>query len=253
MKSTDQNLNNPLRIGDIDLLREAESWRNPTVQLITQEEYDLLQTKDPLTIYVIHGSNPHRMYLGDCMIHEDSRSCKYLVGMDESKAYVLYMSIRDNGIDKIVPISRYKNPQDAIDAMNMCHNAGSHQKTNMVLFNSIAAFIDNHISVNDLVIGVLCIFGYERDPRLQNIIEVAISFGVKSSKLDIPVIFREELPSMGDRYENSLFDLYSDVYNIIVKYDFFKDERYHNSCDKLDLSSPIYDIMKAADKYANGI
>lgn len=248
MKSNNQNLDHVLSVNNIDLQREVDSWKVPTVKKITQDLYDLIQVKDPLTIYVIDGANDGRIYLGEHLIPKQQTSTNYLVGINQAtKEYVLYMNLIDNYQDCLIPISRYKNPDDAFDAMTMCMNAGSHQTINLALFTSIAAFIDGYITVNDLILGIISLLGFRNDPRLQTIMEVSISFGVNQNKSDLPALFREELPSMAKRYDNNLFDLYAKIYNIIVKYNFFKDKKYHIGTENIDLTDPISDIVRASE------
>lgn len=244
MKSTYQNLDNVMSIGNIDLQREVDSWKVPTVEKISQELYDLIQVKDPLKIYVISDSNDGRIYFGDHLIPKEQTSSKYVIGIDKvTNEYVLYMNLVDEHSDHLIPISRYSDPQDAFDAMNMCSNAGSHERINLALFTSICAFIDEYITIHDLILGIISLLGFKNDPRLQTVIEVSLSFGANQNKSDLPSIFKEELPFMQERYSNNLFKLYGMIYNVIVKYDFFKDKEYHRDVENIDLTKPIADII----------
>lgn len=246
MNSTDHNLNNPLLIDGIDLSREVSSWKSPTVELITQEMYDLLQVKDPLKIYVISDSNDARMYLGDARIPNDRASSKYFVGIDKNtREYLLYMNIPKGSFDMMVPISRYHDPKEAFDALSLYSNAGSHQNIELALYVTIAAFIDSLTNVNDVVIGIMSFLGYKNDPRLQHLIELALSYGAAHSKYDVSPELLDRLTSESS-YGNPLFNIYLKIYKTLEKYNFFKDDKYHQGLDKLDLSKPIADIISSA-------
>lgn len=252
MYSTDHNINNPLSINGIDLSKKVESWRSPTIQIVSQEMYDLLQIKDPLTIYVIHGDKEGRMYFGEHLIQKDTVSSKYFIGIDnERHEYVLYMNIRDSGKDKLVPISRYDNPITAFDALTLCSNSGSHQNTALSLFSVIASFIDGLTNVNDLVLGSICLFGYKNDPRLQHLIEIALSYGAVHAKYEVSSELLGRLANEPAQGGNPLFRIYLDVYKTIEKYNFFRDDMYHQGVDKLDLSEPIADIIAAIGEYTS--
>lgn len=242
MKSTDTNLNNPCSIDNIDLHKTVSSLEFPNVVVTTQDLYDLMQVKDPLTIYVISDGKDRRIYYGETILSKANVDCKYLIGIDDKREYVLYMNIAEGYYDRLIPISRYKDPQDAVNALIISNNIGSTEKVDMQLYNSISAFIDGSVNVHDFIVGVLCIFGFKNDPRLSVVIDIGIGFGANHSSLDLPVIFREELPTLADRYNNNLFKLYSDIFNVVVKYDFFKDEKYHIGIQHLNLSSAISDF-----------
>lgn len=245
MESTDQNLNEPLRVGDIDLQKEVDSWRSAIVQVINQEVYDLMNYHDPLTIYVIHDAIDGRIYLGDHLIQKDSISSKYLVGIDNTNMqYVLYMNIVERHMDRLIPICRYNDPEAAFNAMLMATNAGSVDKIVLSLYSVIAAYIDGNVSIHDFIMGIISFGGYKNDPRLQMVIDIATNFGVHQCREDLPVIFKEELSELDDRYDNGMFSIYSNIYNTIVKYNFFKDDKYHNGFERLDLNQPITDIIK---------
>lgn len=243
MKSTDHNLNNPLRIGNIDLAREAESWQLPNVLFVTQEFYDLIKIKDPLTIYKITDSKDQRMYYGDHRIDVEKIGIKYLIGPSKKYGeYILYMNKIYDHNDHLIEIARYDDPQKAINAMILCNNAGNHTATDIKIYNAIISFIDEDISLHDLLISFLCIFGYKEDPRLQDVIETVISYNDNNSR-NFSDLFRYEIVNYANTFDNPLYGLYSDFYNVIVKYDFFKDQKYHKGLESLDLSDVINDII----------
>lgn len=246
MNSTDHNINNPLCIDGIDLMQTAESWTTPSIKITTQEEYDRLRVHDPLTIYMIHEAKDKRVYLGDVLInHSHSHNgIKYFVGIDDSSyEWILYINIIHGHSDRMIPLCRYKDPQMALNALSMYSNVGSHEKLEVSLYSAICAFLDKMIPLHDLIIGSLCLVGYKSDPRIQMIADVAVSYGVMSYNDDLPQLFREDLPNMSSQFDNPLFDVYADLFNVFVKYNMFRDKKYHEGFDRLDLKNPIKDII----------
>lgn len=244
MNSTDHNINNPLCIDGIDLMQTADAWKTPSIKLISQDEYDMLRVHDPLTIYMIREAKDRRIYLGDVLIKHSPNGVKYFLGIDDrSHEYVLYVNIIQKHSDHMIPLCRYRDPQMAFAALNMYSNVGSHEKLELSLYSTICAFLDKIIPLHDLIVGTMCLFGYNSDPRVQMLTDVAISYGVKSYRDDLPQLFREDLPQMSTQFNNPLFDVYSELFNVFIKYDMFRDKKYHEGFDKLDLKDPIKDIL----------
>lgn len=252
MRSTDTNLNNPLQIDNIDLQREVESWKCVKVEIVEQDFYDLMGKHDPFVMYVISDSKDQRMYLGDLLITNNESESSYFISFDNNiNKYVLNVNVKKNYQNFLVPISKYDKAQDAIDAMKLSMNAGSHEKLNLTIYSLLAAFIDEKTTLHNLIIGLISLFGYKNDIRLQDINQVAISYGVLqyNTDRDLPRVFKEDLPLFSNQYNNSIFDIYNDLYNIIIKHDMIKKNKYHNiSINDLDLSSPIKDILEIFQK-----
>ena len=244
MKSTDHNLNNPLRIGTIDLMREVENWTLPNVSPVSQDFYDLLQTKDPNTIYIIKDSKDGRMYFGDHLILKNKTILNYVLGIDNTSnaKYVLYMNQIYNFQDNLIEIARFEDPQIAINTLNLYNNIGSHNSIEIKLYNLLIMYIDESISLHNLITSILCVFGYSNDPRLQQVIETAITYQQNNTKL-FNELFIHVLGNYAKTSANELYKFYNDLYNIILKYNFFKDKKYHCSLENLDLSNIISEII----------
>lgn len=255
MRSTDTNLNNPLQIDNIDLQREIESWNHVTIEIIDQNLYDLKEKHDPFVMYVIKDSKDNRMYLGDLLIPNSYSESTYLISFDNNmNQYVLNLNIKERFQNFIVPISKYINAQDAIDAMKLSMNAGSHEKINLSIYTLLSAFIDDKIMLHQLIVGLISLFGYKNDPRLQQLNQTAISYGVLQhisiKNKDLPSMYIEDLPKFSNQYNNSLFDIYNDLYNVIIKHGITNKEKYHNvSINDLDLKDPIKDIINIQYNY----
>lgn len=248
MKSTDYNLNDPFAIDSIHLQRTLDSSHYPNIEHVDQNFYDLIQVKDPNTVYIINDSTDGRVYYGDILILKERNDVSYLIGTDKNGNYVLYMNSVVGFNDKLIEICKYKDPQDAINSLNLFNNAGSHQPINLKIYSTIIPYIDNNISINDLILGIIVIFGFKNDPRFQYLIETSRQYILEvNGKIDkdLPPLWREELRHFKDRYPDSLFTYYSNIYDIMVKYNFFKDERYNLDINEHpDLSDVINDIIK---------
>lgn len=255
MRSTDTNLNNPLQIDNIDLQREIESWKHITIEIVDQDFYDLMGQHDPFVMYVIKDSKDNRMYLGDLLITNTESDSTYFISFSNTtKRYVLNVNIKNNFQTFLVPLSTYGNAQEAIDAMKLAMNAGSHDKLNLSIYTLLSAFIDDKVILHQLIVGLISLFGYRDDQRLQQVNQTAVSYGVfqynSTDDKCIPKMFIEDLPKFSYQYDNSLFDMYNDLFNVMIKHELVKKNKYKNvSINDLDLSAPIKDIIDIRDKY----
>lgn len=247
MKSTCHNLNNPLRIDTIEMFKKVDSTDFPNVLFINQYSYDLIQTKDPFTIYRITDAEDGRMYYGDTLIPKDKINCKYLVGPSNVPGeYILYMDKIDNYVDDLIIIATFDNPQKAINAMVRFNNIGNHTIIHKKIYDLLYNYIDNLISLHDLIISFISLFGYKDDPRLQKLIEIITMYDVsdnKSKNKDLPMTVKDRLPFIVKEVNNPLMNYYIDYYNIILKYNFFKDDKFNVSKSKLNLSDVIKEII----------
>lgn len=241
MKSTDMNINNPLSIDSINMQRTTDYQRAPKIEFISAFLYDRLVSKDPMTIYVISEPGVERMYLGDILIEEQKTSCKYLMGVDDdTHEYLIIMHIKQPNGSRLVPITRYTDINVAVNVLLKYNNAMSHQKDGLSIYTSISAYIDKFIDINDLIISIIAMYGYKNDPRLQKIINVYNSYHQNNDPL-MSSLFITQLQSFADTYNNKLFYYYKGLYEVIEKYDFFKDDKYHHG-DLPNLSSAVKDI-----------
>lgn len=245
MKSTDHNLNNPTKVNVIELLREISSLSTPNIEIVSQKFYDLIQIKEPNTLYFINDSNPPRIYFGEILISNDKCEGKYFITTgNRINEYDLYLKEEIYGNDKLIKICKYDDPQKAIDALNLYNNIGSHDKISISLYNILINYIDKDISLNDLLLGIFTIFGFKEDPRLQELIQLTFTYEQNSNdKTDISPMLRCEIRNFRDKYPLSLYRIYSNLYDIIVKYYFFKDEKYHSDVNFINLSEIIKDII----------
>lgn len=251
MNSTDHNINNPFQKSCINLLKTVESWKMPTfVGYISQEEYDLIKIHDPNSIYAVNTDNGVVLYLGDIKIEAPEIKNKYYIGMNDNKEYVVYMDQNSGtgdyftGLQNLVPICTYADPQVAIDQLSKFNRVGSHNYRDISIYSLLKSYIDKEISTHELIISILVEFNFREDPRLQNLIEFAMSHNVHKCMKEFPAFYSGQIRVMKDNKPESLFVLYSNLYDLVVKYNFFKDKKYQELSDDLNLSTEINDIVK---------
>ena len=243
MHSTDYNINAPLKKLEIELQRRVSSWKFPTHILVTEEEYNLMKIHDPHTIYHIKDSNTDRSYYGDILIQGESFNIKYLMSIDDNK-YIIYTNVLAGTSSKadLIPLCIYDDPQIAINKLSEFNRIGSHYKIDLDIYNMIVNYINKDISTHDLIIGILVTFGYREDPRLQNAIQFIVGHGGNKCMKEFPPVLVDQITRMRDLYPDSLYPFYSNLYDLIVKYDFFMDVKYKE--DGINLSKEISEISK---------
>lgn len=251
MKSNNSNINNPFKVNEINLQEQICST-NINVVNVSKEEYDLMIIHDPTTIYVTTDKFGRILtYIGDCMIENNNIINKYYISIDDKNIYTIYMDnavtdFKNNflGYQKLIPICRYNDPQDAIDALAKFNKIGSHNKIDFDIYNIIKSYIDKNISTHEFIIGILIIFNFKEDPELQVIIENCISHNANNCNYEFPINYSIYILKFKKYHPYSLFRIYSDLYDLLLKYDFFKDKKYQNNFDNLDMSNVISEISK---------
>ena len=247
MKSTDYNLNNPMSIDSIGLQKVYDAWKNPTVQDVTKEYYDLLQTKDPHTIYVITDVYPVRVYYGDLLVSSGDVGVKYVMGpSDKYGEYVIYMWRKYNFQDTMIEVCRYNDQQKAVDALNKYNKVGAHDAISNSVYEILNSYIDEEISIHNMIMGIIAAFGFKDDPRFNELNSKFMPYGMINNNpfRDIPIIAVEMIKRRAENDKDSLFKYYYGVYNEVFIYNFFKGEKYKNYTDMRDLSEEVQRICK---------
>jgi len=243
MRSTDHNINNPLKTIDIDTFRTINSWNSFKFISITQEEYDLMQIHEPYTLYHIKDSKDNRYYVGDMLIENEIKKVKYLLSIDDNKLYTIYMNQVDTyNNSELIPICSYEDPQVAINKLSEFNRVGSHFDKPLMIYNILINYIEKIISTHEFIIGILDIFGYKEDPRLQDVIQFIVGHNEHKWQKEFLPFLSNEISRMRDLYPDSLYPYYSNLYDLIVKYNFFTDKKYNET--DVNLSKEIDEIIK---------
>lgn len=254
MNSTDHNINNPMGGSTIELLRMIDANVTYTMVCVTQETYDMMSSHDPNTMYIISDSPDKRIYIGDTLIRSNNTTKKYFIGQEDVNRYIIYMNTKSGNFiesDYLVPICMYDNAQSAIDALSKFNKVGSHIKLDNDIYNIIISYIDKHLSTHEFIVSIISAYNFKEDPLLQQIIQFAISYGVHKCMKEFPSFFVTQLSRMRTTESRSLLVMYSNLYDLMVKYDFFKGKKYQLDVDTIndiDLSKEISDISQAVYK-----
>lgn len=249
MKSTDHNLNNPMRIGAIDNSNISDAL---AVQSLSQEEYDMLATKDPYTMYIINESRD--MYIGVMKYQASIVNHMYLLGPSSVREhFTLYSSNTDMfGNTKLCSICSYDNIQTAVNALSYYNNIGGHGYTSKQIAAVINSYIDKSIGIHDLLIGIISIAGFKHDINFQELMNFLGQFlKVVASTTDVPLWFRKELLCMKNS-KNPLMNIYSNLYDLVIKYDFFKGHEFQTDPLTRPLSGVLSDIDEIFINYLRG-
>lgn len=242
MKSIDNHIQSPNSIRWID--PQNLFLHSNEVHHINQDEYDMHSTHDPSTVYVIMDSPTDKMYIGDYEIPKEAHSRQYLMSYnDKENVYKIYLNLISNYRDNLVPVAKYKDVNDAIKALHAYKSVGYHTKAAAATYQAIANYIDEIYGINEAIISIISAFGYRDDPRMQYLNEAAISYGVTNKDRDLPQYYRAALHNLKDRKPDSVIVTYSDIYDVFVKYNFFKEINSEN------LSDPVNDIIVCINRY----
>lgn len=213
--------------------------RMPEVKPVPQDFYDLMTSHDNNTLYVISDSNEPISYLGDIRVYDYKN--KYFIGQNINGYYVIYKNEYICKSSELIPICIYDNPQAAIDDLSRFNRVGSHVKRDFDIYNIIKSYINRDISTHDFIIAILTIFNFTESSGLYSIIEVAVTYCETNSKLEFSSSYLEIIGKINSSYPNTIFTIYSKLYDLLIKYNFFKDKKYR--VDNVNLSLEIENIF----------
>lgn len=247
MNSTDHNLNNPMEVDSIYLHPTIDANKAIQVQFLTREKYDLLNPKDPYVVYIVdEGNGEINKYYGEILVKNGpSKINRYVMGpsIDKYGEYNIYAN-NIFGNTGLTYIATFKDVQTAIDMLHLYNNTGTHSDISIKIYKIVVSYINKNISIHELLISIISELGYKNTPELQHTIQLAITFNALECKNDLPIIFREELHDVMEWSNNCTTKLYAIFYDLVVKYNFFKDDKYHKDELKvLDLSDFIRDVL----------
>lgn len=252
MKSTDNNINNPLSKTSIDIKSMIDSVSAGfTTVIIPYFEYVIMQLHDPTVMYVISDSPKGDVYIGDHLCARAKNDRKYLMTYDDlRKDYAVYVNMTDEYIDHLVEICRYKEPQTALDAVITYNMIGGHDEIHLKLHQIITEYIYRELGVNESIIGMISAAGYRDDSRLQIFNQFAVDAKLISDDKTLPSNLFEKICDMSRKAPASLATLYVSLYNTFVRYKFFKAEMYKRKKENdIDLSNEIYSFYTVLNSW----
>ena len=236
-------LENPMHVDQIDIAKQL-SKNLPSIHMVTEEEYTLIQIPDPNHIYVITDSEDRKIYLGEVLIMNNRPKRLYLIGSSNSFGeYTMYLNITRGFENELIEIAKYYNAQDAIEALNVFNRVGGHDQLTLQTHTIICQYIQKELSLNDMLIGIISIFGYKDDLRLQEVIMSTKMLGAHHYKETLPVLLIEEVVNW--KYSPSpLYVAYSLLYDLVVRKEFFKSKEFRfKEIEDLNLSEVIEEVF----------
>lgn len=243
MRSTDHNLNNPMEVGTINLYPSIDCTKLSEIVRIPMEMYELIKIKDPTCIYIITDSPTKKVYYGDWLVEDGKVERLYLLGpSDKFGEYTLYLNETDGIHDSLIKICRYSDPQAAINDLNKFNRVGSHQQTNLRIYNVVSQYITKDISIHDMLVGIISLFGYRDSNKLQSLLQTTTAYRADTNRNDLPMALKNALLSFKN-IKNPVFGFYADLYDLVTSYDFFKGRDFQKDPDDLDLSKVINKVV----------
>ena len=169
------------------------------VRPLTNNEYQLIQSKDPYTIYVI--TDRDTMYYGDTLIERDFYRLTYVMGIDsETNEYIIFKNLSDGkGADYFCEVRRYSDVNKAINDLRMSTIGQQHKVYYGKWTSLLHLYINNELTLHNLLIGIISSVGYDNDPLFQHIVQ------------KVP----HEISANWDESENKLERMYKHLYNLI--------------------------------------
>ena len=229
-------------------------------EVVSRKEYDALIHHDPTTIYfVLEVSGRTTTYLGDLLIGDSEQTPQYTIALLADGSYGVYSVTGKQGSLSMSMLYKYTDPNDAIKELTNLKNVGNASELAHKLYITIAAYISKIHGINETILLILSQLGYRDHPSMQYLSERAISYGVKSTDRDLPALYRNDLRAdsgmfrtelhMAFEENRMLIDLYADIYDVFVAFDFFKGREYQDVAeDELDLAEPVRQIMACVNK-----
>lgn len=208
----------------------------PRILAVTQEWFDTLSTKDPKTVYIILGSKDRRVYHGEVLVSQEFRKPEYFLSTNESQI-AIYVNFRENYTDRLVKIADYSDIDVAIKDLVRFNTVGAHGKWALQCYNITLRYLLKEISLQDLMIGIMTVFGFGKEPVLQALIDYCLSLGLDPKSFEPNMEVAANLPHI--KHRHPVFRMYSDLYDVLVLFDFFKDPKYHEFDKKINLSDFI--------------
>lgn len=218
MFSTHDNLNNPMKKDWLVLEPSVETWRTPPLVTLSQMEYNLMGTHDPLTYYHTLGADgKHHIYFGDHEMSVDKNSCKYLMGPTDHDCYSIYLVLTNCGSSALFEIARFRDVQDAVKAL-VQWNQNLYKPVPMEdICETIRNYKDDVISCNEFIISIISMFGYRSDPRLQDVINVMATYDDDPAyRRHLSAFAQSQIDHNRKNPKNRLFAKYAAIYDLMV-------------------------------------
>ena len=253
MMSSDNHINNNMRISEIDIAKlSGLNGITPTRQVyMTREEFDLLQTKNLDTLYIVVNpdDDTHAIYFGNTRIPnpEDDPYPMYVMGINDNNEYEIYQVMKSwsDHSKSLIPIIRFNDPQKAVDTLHKYKHIGSATQHALKTHIAITAYVKKECGLHECITSIIANLGYRDDPKLQVLNEITATFRYKTGSRELPSQLRISLHNLAASHPESLLPIYSQIYDVFDKYEYFDDPKYTEAADdEMDLKEPVAEILK---------
>lgn len=249
MYSIENNLNNPTRIDTIRIENELQLKKDRVTRYVNQSYYDQIAIPDPFTCYIITDANDGRFYIGETLILPGKDNVKYLMSInsENNDYWDLYLNA-NNGLFKI---ATYDNIKTATRELQELITKGNYGSTRCRIYNNIKNYIQQQISIEDCIIGIIINLGIRNnDIELQDIMKLLYNYRlIHDDKYHINRKLCITLDHISDKYPKSIYSLFNKILNVFIYNKYFKEydgiDDYNNPYnigDSIDSIMKIYTI-----------
>lgn len=216
MTSKEPNLTKPETL-EIDL-RNIENLGYRAYPC-SMAEYVMMSRHDEKTLYLIMDKDG-RAFMGDIEITNVYRAGHYVLGYDaETKQYILFQNIRSNWHDHLVEICCFESADAGIKALDTYNKGLGVDKLKQDIFMAINTYVRGLANLHQTIIQLISAAGFQDDPRLQEVILFCHINGSDHTNKDIPDRVRASLHNLARSRPETLYPMYSNLYDVFVKYD----------------------------------
>ena len=151
---------------------------------------------------------------------------------------------------KSLPVARYTELTDALQALYCFNLVGFHTKQPYLLRQLIISYINKENGINETILGMMVIYALDKIPEYQQLHMKATAYGIQNLDMDLPIEYRASLHNYKTNKPDSLIALYSDLYDAFVKFGMFKDKKYKNvNENEIDLKNETLTFIEIIKRY----
>ena len=244
MYSSDNTINDPNHKEILNPYEALNLSNHIEVLSVTQEQYDLMAYHDPQVVYIIYDSRRGDMYIGDNLIPRPQNKNQYLLALgDHRKSFIIYLNAVTGYLDDLIPVAEFSDINAAIAALYQYKKVGTHINLGHVVCSIVECYMNGEYGINEALINIIAESGFRDDIRLQYLNEKAISYGVSNKDKNLPQYYIAALHNLKDKDPNAIISIYSDLYDVFVKYNFMEDITEDN------IHEVVSDLMTAMHSY----
>lgn len=260
LASTDTNINHPLQGNQIDLNKHLYQDLKDTIDPLPvygRKEFDLIQVKDPNTIYYVREKNNEIVrYQGNLKLDNNIErfkiSTNFCLMINDENEYCIYRLEKSNRFhcknDRIL-MYRYKNVQDAINKLSELRKIGSGEELNRELYELLISYFNKYINIQDTIFGIMTLYGLNNHISFQPTIILVKNHDMYLSDMNIYCKHIHDIVYDMRRNTPTLIKIYYKLLQVFVKYNYFNDKKYSpDNLDEIILTDEINDIIKTMNE-----